>query len=39
VPFGRKLGTLSEARLSRDLVRRAERVCAAARVRVEEPLA
>ncbi len=39
VPFGRKLGTLSEARLSRDLVRRAEHVCAAARVRVEEPLA
>jgi len=39
VPFGRKGQTLSEARLTRDLVRRAERVCAVARVRVEDPIA
>lgn len=39
VPFGCKVGTLSEARLNRDLVRRAERVCAAARAHAEEPVA
>ncbi len=38
VPFGRKGQTLSETRLTRDLVRRAERVCAAARARAEEPI-
>ena len=36
VPFGRKVGTLSEARLNRELVSRAERVCAAARGRIED---
>jgi len=38
VPFGRKGQTLSETRLTRDLVRRAERVCAATRARAEEPI-
>lgn len=36
VPFGRKSEALSEARLSRDLVRRAERICAAARARTDD---
>ncbi|MDE2227947.1 MAG: hypothetical protein KGL11_02755 [Alphaproteobacteria bacterium] len=35
VPFGRKGQTMSEASLTRDLVRRAERVCAIARARTE----
>jgi hypothetical protein len=34
VPFGRKVDTLSDARLTRDLVRRAERVCATTRARI-----
>lgn len=38
VPFGRKGETLSEARLTRDLLRRAERVCAASRARVENEI-
>ncbi|MGB8180924.1 MAG: hypothetical protein WCF13_00990 [Stellaceae bacterium] len=38
VPFGRKGETFSEARLTRDLLRRAERVCAASRARVEDGL-
>ena len=36
VPFGRKGEMPSEARLTRDLVRRAERVCAAARARTDD---
>ena len=36
VPFGRKDGTVSEARQTRDLLRRAERVCAATRARADE---
>lgn len=36
VPFGRKDGMASEARQTRDLLRRAERICAAARARVDE---
>lgn len=36
VPFGRKGETFSEARQTRDLLRRAERVCAATRARVDE---
>lgn len=39
VPFGRKHGAASEARLSRALIRRAERVCAATRARAEDSLA
>jgi len=38
VPFGRKGENFSEARLTRDLLRRAERVCAASRARVEDEL-
>lgn len=38
VPFGRKGETLSEARLTRDLLRRAKRVCAASRARVENEI-
>lgn len=34
VPFGRKTGVASESRLSRDLVRRAERVCSKSRARI-----
>lgn len=36
VPFGRKDGTVSEARQTRDLLRRAERICAATRARADE---
>lgn len=36
VPFGRKGETFSETRQTRDLLRRAERVCAATRARVDE---
>ncbi|MGH6984407.1 MAG: hypothetical protein ACREEI_09290 [Stellaceae bacterium] len=36
VPFSRRDGTVSEARQTRDLLRRAERVCAATRARVDE---
>jgi len=38
VPFGRKGDAISEARLTRDLLRRAERVCTASRARVEDGL-
>lgn len=36
IPFGRNGGTVSEARQTRDLLCRAERVCAVARARVDE---
>lgn len=38
VPFGRKGETFSEGRFTRDLLRRAERVCAASRARIEDGL-